>query len=285
MDPAAEAMEQEHKLNQIIESKKYNVNISEKKSGSLKTFLYVFFGLFVAGLIALFVLIDTNTISTNIELPFRIFGSENTETVAPVDTSQALESPVTAKTNATSDGLEIPEGFNEYKNTFNGISIWFPSPKLSVATVGLEDDSVPKSQYPGFIIGLTEKTVGCCSISVENLLLKTSDATELKTLFDVKGVKGVAGESRRVNVEDNNEYINNKTVSELAKTMRGSVETYEFTVTGSTSTGFFADTKSGAVIDKPTLMIFFETDKGVSRIIVEDDREALEIVNTLSLVQ
>jgi len=75
LDPAAEAMEKEHKLNQLIESKKYNVHINEAKSGALKTFLYVFFGLVIVGSIIFYLLIDTNTIDLNIDLPFSIFGS------------------------------------------------------------------------------------------------------------------------------------------------------------------------------------------------------------------
>jgi hypothetical protein len=76
LEPEAIAMEREENLNKIIQSKKYNVDIKESRSGSIKTFIYVFLGLVIAGFIALFILIDTNTIETDIDLPFRIFGSE-----------------------------------------------------------------------------------------------------------------------------------------------------------------------------------------------------------------
>jgi len=88
VDPAVEAMEKEEELNKLIASKKYNVDIKEKKPGSMKTFIYVFFGTTIVGLVALFVLIDTGTINSNIDLPFSIFGNNDSSKAMPVNEPQ-----------------------------------------------------------------------------------------------------------------------------------------------------------------------------------------------------
>ena len=103
IDPAALAMEQEDNLNKIVNSRKYNVDVKEAKSNAMKTFLYVFFGLVVTGFVSLFVLIDTNVIDPGVELPFRIFGTEEVQETDQQVIKEAVEEEQKEDTQDTID--------------------------------------------------------------------------------------------------------------------------------------------------------------------------------------
>ena len=71
-EEATLALEREDNLKKIIESKKYNVDIKEKKPGSPRTCAISFLLILLSGVIALFLLIDTNIVNVGFDLPFRI---------------------------------------------------------------------------------------------------------------------------------------------------------------------------------------------------------------------
>jgi len=75
LDPVALAMEREENLKKIIESKKYFLNINEKKSGSPTTFVVAFLGTMILGLAVLYALIDAEVLDVDYELPLRIIGN------------------------------------------------------------------------------------------------------------------------------------------------------------------------------------------------------------------
>jgi len=72
LDPAAAAMEREDNLRKIVASKKYKLNIKESSSSSNKMTLIIV-GVLIIAVVALFILIDTEILDLDIELPFEIF--------------------------------------------------------------------------------------------------------------------------------------------------------------------------------------------------------------------
>ncbi|MCA9324076.1 hypothetical protein KC992_03145 [Candidatus Saccharibacteria bacterium] len=92
IDPTAEAMEREEKLRKIIDSKKYNVNIKQAH-GSRKGLVWALIGLLIAGLLGLFVAIDTGNLDLGFKLPFTIFGEKDESVQQNVDSNTVPVTP------------------------------------------------------------------------------------------------------------------------------------------------------------------------------------------------
>jgi len=63
-------LEREEHLQELIKSKKYAVNIKEKRSFGLKTFILTILGITILGAIVVVLLIDADIIDLGIKLPF-----------------------------------------------------------------------------------------------------------------------------------------------------------------------------------------------------------------------
>ena len=69
-DKVNERYEKEEKLQELIKSKKYYVNIHESSSSPVQTFLITFIVVAIIGAIGLVLLIDAEILDLNIDLPF-----------------------------------------------------------------------------------------------------------------------------------------------------------------------------------------------------------------------
>ncbi|MCA9328480.1 hypothetical protein KC959_01805, partial [Candidatus Saccharibacteria bacterium] len=115
IDPTAEAMEREEKLRKIIDSKKYNVNIKQAH-GSRRGLVWALIGLLIAGLLGLFVAIDTGNLDLGFKLPFTIFGEK--EKTSSVDNQSAQAQSVN----------EVPANNEEQKSVSEPTEYSFEHP-------------------------------------------------------------------------------------------------------------------------------------------------------------
>lgn len=148
LDPAAIAMEQQDKLDKLIDSKKYNVGVKQAKSNSMKTFVLVFFSLVIAGFVALFILIDTNTVDVGVDLPFRIFGSEETIEVADSPATKQSDAQVEQEDLSKARDSRFPLSWGAVSEDANSdeYSRFAKFPKLSIKIhEGLKDERVSMS--------------------------------------------------------------------------------------------------------------------------------------------
>lgn len=287
IDPAAVELEREDNLKKLIESKKYRLNIKETKERSSKSTLGIFAFIVVATLIGLFVAIDMGKLDPGFTLPFSIFNSEKQVTAPninpPAQTSASEKTPDAVTKEETSAVPVIPQGYSEYKNTVYGYSIWYPS-TMEVRVDGLGAEG-PITSEPFVFLGVISKETPCCGITIDAIIdAQGENKQKLSDLYKQGGVKAVADESYRINKDDKNPNLPNKTVSEVKKSRRGAVETYEFTVSEGFSTGFFDDTISGMVLEKPAVIVFFDTQGGVVRIQTEANNSEVDtILQTLSV--
>lgn len=105
LDETALELEKEENLRKIIESKKYHVNIKQAR-GDSKSWVYVLIGIIVSAIIALFILIDTGKLDIGVNLPFSIFGNENSNSQS--DSSEIVQTP-TVKVEETPTEKSEPE--------------------------------------------------------------------------------------------------------------------------------------------------------------------------------
>ncbi len=288
LDPTAIALERDESLKKIIDSKKYHVAIKETRdhSGSRPVAIVLF--ALIAGAMGLFALIDTGMLDIGVKLPFSIFNNDTTAVapnpITPVSPKLAVaaEEKTVNETKTAASALTIPDGFMEYKNSTYGYSIWYPK-TMEPGINGLGSE-MPLTEEPSVLLTVIKKETECCSVRIESIIDVQGDTKQqLTDLYKQGGIKAVAEESRRMNVEDKNPNLANKTVSELSSKKRGNVDTYEYTVSAGFSSGFFNDTVSGEVLEKPAVIIFFETPKSIIRIQAEaGNAEVDKILATLS---
>lgn len=106
LDPAAIEMERQENLRKIIDSKKYYLNIKESSSTSKSAKLFGIIALIFVLLGGLFYLVDTKTIDFGVDLPFSIFGKDDTENIDNADTLPTEQQPVPENSSET-DSSEV----------------------------------------------------------------------------------------------------------------------------------------------------------------------------------
>ncbi len=108
-----DAAQHDDELQKLIASKKYKLNIKESRANPLKQLLLVA-GFMVLALIAAFLLIDTKTIDTDIELPFHIFGKEE---MTDKQSDLPPESPTPKAQEKTEDSESVSIGTADHSDT------------------------------------------------------------------------------------------------------------------------------------------------------------------------
>lgn len=288
LDPTAIALERDESLKKIIESKKYHVAIKETKDHSGNRPVVMALLAVILGATGLFALIDTGMLDIGVKLPFSVFNNDTAVVapnpitpVTPTPAAAAEEKPV-SETKTADSALTIPDGYIEYINSTYGYSIWHPK-TMEPFTEG-EGAEDPVTEQPTVVLGVIKKETPCCSVRIESIIdVQGNNKQQLADLYKQGGVKAVAEESLRINAEDKNPNLVNKIVSELSTKKRGKVDTFEYTVSAGFSSGFFNDTVSGEVLERPAVIIFFETPKSVIRIQTEaGNAEVDKILATLS---
>lgn len=281
LDPAAVELERAENLKNLIASKKYRLNIKETKDRSSKNALPIALLILLAMLSGFYAAVDSGALDVGVKMPFHIFNNEAAEVnpdPAPVATTPEKSTTASAEQTQLENNAAntIPKGYIEYKNTTLAYSIWYPEtmePSDDFEQEGLVSEALSTRLSP------KDKETPCCSLFIESVVDTQGETKiQLAELAKSGGAKAVADESQRINKEDKNPNITNKTVSEVKKSKRGSIDTYEFIISGSYSTGFFSDTQSGMTLDKPALIIFFETPKGVIRIQTEANNSEVDII-------
>lgn len=143
LDETALELEKEENLRKIIESKKYHVNIKQAR-GDSKSWVYVLVGIIVSVIIALFILVDTGKLDIGVNLPFSIFGNENSNSQS--DSSEIVQTP-TVKVEETPTEKSESEVTTQSKIT---------EVNLLLKEVG-DEAQLPESTPDSFIEYMKEK--------------------------------------------------------------------------------------------------------------------------------
>ncbi|MCA9346141.1 hypothetical protein KC960_01495 [Candidatus Saccharibacteria bacterium] len=142
IDPVAAAMEKDQKIQELIKSKKYFVDIKKPARGSSGKKLITFIVLLVVLFMGLYLLIDSGKLDIGVKLPYNFFNnSEKNSVQEPATNSQPVESNNTEQDKPAESVIvnaEIPKGFVLFDGSKYGFTFSYPE---EFGTVELAEDN------------------------------------------------------------------------------------------------------------------------------------------------